>query len=183
MMTLDKFLKKNKDMIVEQWFSMIIGTYSEQSVKYLSKKDNTFANPIGAITAVEIEQIYEHLIEPKIDFNISEHLEPIVRMRAVQDFSPAQAAEFILFLKKIVHKLVEEQNLQNDFSADMFQFESKIDDLLLNVFDLYVTAKTILIEMKAGQENRTWGKMVERLNKKYDYVDKHIDADNKEKQH
>ena len=167
-MKLIKFLKNNRDTIVERWFDMIIDTYPDQSTKYLSKKDNAFANPIGSITAVEIEQIFDFLIEP------------IVRMRAVQDFTPSRAAEFVLFLKKILIDLLKENKLQKELSIELLKFESKIDDLMLKVFDLYVTAKTILIEMKAGQENRTWGKMVERLNKKYDYVDKYIDADQKE---
>ena len=88
---------------------------------------------------------------------IKTYLDPIVRIRAIQDFTPSQATGFILLLKKVLREHLEDE-LQNAAHArQLLAFESKIDQLCLLAFDVYMDCKEKIYELSANEtRNRTF---------------------------
>ena len=79
-------------------------------------------------------------------------LDSIVRIRAVQDFSPSEAVSFIFQLKSAVRQeLGSELVTQADIARDLAVFESAIDDLALFSFDIYMKCREKIYDLKANE--------------------------------
>ena len=99
---LEKILKKNKTAITKQWFNLAAQTYAIDTAQFLKSKTDPFANPVGNAMMTGLDGILEQLIhamDPKV---LHSHLDSIIRIRAVQDFTPSQATAYILSLKKVI---------------------------------------------------------------------------------
>ena len=70
---------------------------------------------------------------------INSFLDPIIRIRAIQDFTPSRATSFILFLKQIIRETLGKEFQDPQVVTAFIDFESRIDDLCLMAFDIYVT--------------------------------------------
>ena len=88
---------------------------------------------------------------------ISSHLDPIIRIRAVQDFTPSQAIAFILFLKKILRQNLDKELQVSQIARDFVALESKIDQLSLMAFDIYSQCREKIYKISANEtRNRTF---------------------------
>jgi len=84
-------------------------------------------------------------------------LDPIIRIRTVQDFSPSQATRFILLLKKIIRDDLKQNQKIKAFANEISLLEDRIDELLLLSFDIYVKCREKIYELKANEvKNRTF---------------------------
>jgi hypothetical protein len=93
-------------------------------------------------------------MDPKI---IQSFLDPIIRIRAVQSFSPSQATRFIFFLKDAVRTNLQKEDPEAKFFSGLPLFESKIDELCLIAFDVYMNCREKIYELKANEmKNRTY---------------------------
>jgi len=101
-MGLEKLLTKKKTAIVQKWFDMVIETYPADSAKFYKSQKDPFANPVGRNTFNALKILFDQLLHEMDHGAIKSSLDPIIRIRAVQDFSPSQATAFIFFLKKII---------------------------------------------------------------------------------
>ena len=79
-------------------------------------------------------------------------MDPLVRIRAVQNFSPSQATSFILSLKKVVITHLQKELNDIQIFNEFLQFESKIDTLILIAFDIYVECREKIYELKVTTE-------------------------------
>ena len=76
----------------------------------------------------------------------------MIRIRAVQNFTPSEAVAFIFQLKKIVrHALGSELLLRTGITEELVAFESAVDDLALFSFDLYMQCREGIYEIKAKE--------------------------------
>ena len=88
---------------------------------------------------------------------MAEHLDPIVRIRAVQDFSPAEAVGFVFLLKRVVRQELGGEIRQNRAESQLLDFESQVDDLALKAFDLYMLCREQIYQLRAREiKNQTF---------------------------
>ena len=78
-------------------------------------------------------------------------LDPIIRIRAVQAFSQYQAKAFILQLKKVIREALDKEIGEHQLSDDLLVLESKIDDLALIAFDVYMGCREKLYSISAKE--------------------------------
>jgi hypothetical protein len=98
-------------------------------------------------------------MDPQI---ITSYLDPIIRIRAVQNFTPSQATAFILFLKKALRANLAKELRDIRNAEELFEFESKIDQLSLMAFDIYMQCREKIYQISANEtKNRTF-KALER---------------------
>ncbi|PIQ94614.1 MAG: hypothetical protein COV68_03520, partial [Nitrospirae bacterium CG11_big_fil_rev_8_21_14_0_20_41_14] len=101
-MTLDINLKdlllEKKSTILKRWFNMILETYPSTTSNFLKKQKNCFANPVGYNISQGINGIFDELLNEADTDKVSPFLDNIIRIKAVQDFSPSQAMSFIFLL-------------------------------------------------------------------------------------
>ncbi|MBW2240069.1 MAG: RsbRD N-terminal domain-containing protein [Deltaproteobacteria bacterium] len=156
-MRLNDLLTQKKTAITKKWFALAIGTYPADTVKFLKSQKDPFANPVGRTIYRGLEALFDELLKGMDVENITSHLDPIIRIRAIQNFSPSQAVRFIFFLKKAINDSLHKEIFQKQMIADWQLFESKIDELSLIAFNLYMQCREKIFELKANEmKNRTF---------------------------
>ena len=101
-MRLNNLLSQKKAAITKKWFTLVIETYPSDTAKFLKSQKNPFANPVGRTIYQGLETLFAELLKG-IDYEtITSSLDPIIRIRAVQNFSPSQATGFIFFFKNVI---------------------------------------------------------------------------------
>lgn len=149
---LEDLLKRKKSAIVQEWFDQVADTYSTETSVFLKKERDIFSNPVGDALRQGLPALFDELVnginrEPAISF-----LDPIIRIRAIQNFSPSQVISFIIDLKKIIRKHLSKELTENLIIKTFPSFESKIDELILMAFDIYMECREMLLDIKSNDE-------------------------------
>lgn len=156
-MRIENLLLKKKDVILKKWFNQVIGTYPEDTQQFFRRQTDNFANPVGTTISKGLEALLDELFQGMDTETLKSFLDPIIRVRAVQGFTPAEAVAFVFALKPVIREAVAKEIQENDWSDAMLSFESKIDTLILISFDIYMSCREKLFELKANEvKNRTF---------------------------
>ena len=142
-----KLLEENETAIKQRWLDLIIDTYPADSRKFFKKQKNQFSNPVGHAISGTIGEIYEALLKGSLS-NSPKNMEEFVKIRAIQEFSPAQAVGFILFLKQAIRGILEGTIQTKQQYEELLMIESEIDKLTLYIFDAYMNARESLFNIK-----------------------------------
>ena len=153
---LDKLLVQKRDAILKRWFGLILETYPADSQGFLQSQKNQFANPVGHTISEGIASVFDGLLEGAETDGVSPFLDRIVRVRAVQNFSPSRALGFIFLLKGVVREQLGRQFLERGIEEELHHFDSRVDALALLSFDVYMQCREKLYEIRANEvRNRT----------------------------
>jgi hypothetical protein len=159
---LEKVLSKNKAAIAKQWFHLAAQTYAVDTAKFLQSKTDPFANPVGSALMTGLDGILEHLIHATDPNTLHSHLDSIIRIRAVQDFSPSQATAFILSLKKVLRDYFAKELRDSRLAAEFIELESSIDQICLIAFDIYMQCREKVYQISANETRKRTFKAFER---------------------
>lgn len=152
-MSIRNLLSKKRQGIIKKSFELTIATYPEESQSFLKDESRQFTNPIGYIIHQSIEQIVDKIINEESLESFIAPLEEIVRIRAVQDFSPSQAVGFIFLIKKAFQDQLEKEIE----SSQLLDFLSRIDSLSLIAFDIFMKYREKIFDLKSKELiDRTW---------------------------
>jgi len=165
-MVLENILLENKVTILKRWLDLILETYPGDAATLLRKDRNHFANPVGSTISQEIEALFKGLLENKGPEVLSASLDSILKIRSVQDFSPSEAVGFVFLLKKAIGETLKSQTYEEPVRDEWLKFYSKIDELALLGFDIYMNCREKICEIrvnKAQAEREMAFKMMERM--------------------
>jgi RsbRD-like negative regulator of sigma factor len=168
-MNLDNLTKSHTKEIIDEWFRSIIETYPDEAVKYFLKDSNKFGNPVGYNISVEINIVFEQLIEFEDNDKLLKAIENLMRIRAVQDMQAAQAAGIFTPLKKVMQKILEVDSGKN--VQEYIEMCSRIDYATSLAFNSYVAMVRKIYEIKSNEIKNVFGKAVDRVNRKYGFED------------
>ena len=87
------FLAEKKKKIVQNWTDLVLDSYG--SPEFFKTQKNRFANPMGSTISEGLQEIYAILAEEKELGLVAKPLENIIKIRAVQDFTPSQSVSFV----------------------------------------------------------------------------------------
>ena len=90
-MDLQSLLESNREAILGRWFDLIIATYPRGSVDFLSRQKDRFRNPVGHAIRGAVGPIFDEVVSTMDADRLSDALDGILRIRAVQDLSPSEA--------------------------------------------------------------------------------------------
>ena len=150
-MKLEKLLSEKGPAILDRWLKLTLESYPVDTQRFLKKQKDPFANPVRHTISKELENIYKGLLKGVDREGVSPFLDSIIRIRAVQDFSPSQAIAFVFLLKQVIRKVLDKEIREHHLSADLFLLESKIDDLGLIAFDVYMGCREKLYSLSAKE--------------------------------
>ncbi len=120
-------------------------------MKFLSSQKDRFANPVGYTISSSAGAIFDELIGEG-DFLVTELLlKDVVRIRAVQEFSPSQAIRFVFDLKEIMRSEIENESGGKGWREEFTDIESRIDDLALVAFDTYMESREKLFKIRIDE--------------------------------
>ena len=158
---LKEILNKRKSLIVRSWTELIFNSYPAEAMNFLSSKKNQFSNPIGYTITTNSEKIFDELIN-ECDFEkIKILLEDIIRIRAVQSFSPSQAVYFLFDLKKAIRNECKVELLNKSVSDELSDFEFLIDKMMIMGFELYMQAREKVFKIRVDELKSRSSKAIE----------------------
>jgi len=142
-------LNKEKATVIKKWFERVLETYPEDTSRFLKSEKNPFANPVGAAIREGIEGICDALLEKEASAaSLGPFLDKLIRIRAVQEFSPSQAISFIFSLKEVVRELLKKDLRNPKIQDELAAFDARIDRLSLLAFDHYVACREEVYELR-----------------------------------
>jgi RsbT co-antagonist protein rsbRD N-terminal domain len=161
-MKLNNLLAQKKIAIVKKWFSLVIETYPPDTSNFLKRQKDPFANPVGRTIWRGLETLFDELLAEMNVETITAVLDPIVRIRAVQNFTPSQAICFIFSLKQAVRENLKKESVEKEISDKLILLESRVDDLALMAFNLYMQCREQIYEIKANEMKNSTFRAFER---------------------
>lgn len=153
-MHLKQSLSQNKESFIKKWFELTINTYPPQTAKVLGKESNRFDNPVGAITHEAIADVFNLILGDFTPESLEKALDPVIRIRAVQAFSPAKAVSFVFALKEIGETLLD--------SSLTTEFNKLVDQIALASFNGFMKCREEIFLLKATESKRRIHKAFER---------------------
>jgi hypothetical protein len=158
-------LKNRKTAIVKKWFHATADSYPSEASSFIKGQADCFRNPVGHTLAEGVEGLFDGLLQD--DANSEKffpYLDDIIKIKAVQDFSPSNAISFIFLLKPIIRKEISKEINGKNFSDDLSSFESQIDRLALLSFDIYMKCRERIFEIKTEEVKRFTSALLKRAN-------------------
>ncbi|WP_088553239.1 RsbRD N-terminal domain-containing protein [Calderihabitans maritimus] len=175
-MKLENFLLQKKGAILKRWFDLLLEAYPDETVRFLKGEKNPFTNPVGHTIHQGIAGLYEGLLQGLDQDKTYTFLDNIIRIRAVQDFSPSQAVAFIFLLKKVIREELESEIRESRVSAEeLLKFESKIDELALLSFDIYMECREKICDVRINETKNRLYRLLQKANLMVDYSEEEPD--------
>jgi len=154
---LNTLLHEKKRGILKRWIFLTLETYPPDVSNFLKQEKDRFANPVGYAITKGSETLFDELTHGENTANIISALDNIIRIRAVQDFTPSQAIDFISFLKKAVKEELKvggeklNAEVEDEIIEDLVLFEAKIDKLVSIAFDVYAKCRDDINRIKMNE--------------------------------
>ncbi len=146
----------------ERWFERIVATYPPDAARLMTRRTDPFANPVGGTFRKATRALIEAWPDDGPDGSgVAPHLHDIVRVRAVQDFSPSQAVGVVFLLKEVAREPLPD-GLAALSPEDLAEFDRRVDDLALLAFDLYTADRERIAEIRVQESRRAMGRLLER---------------------
>ncbi|MGW8207849.1 MAG: RsbRD N-terminal domain-containing protein, partial [Syntrophobacteria bacterium] len=164
-MSLQKLLEENKSVILSRWFNSILETYPADTKQFLRTKKNQFDNPVAHRITSGIEGIFSQILNDAEEKDVSPFLDKVIRVRAVQDFSPSQAVAFIFDLKRLVREELGEDIREGQLSEELWRLEEEIDKISLQALDIYMKCREEIYELRVNEVKRSVSRLIDRANK------------------
>jgi hypothetical protein len=166
MLMIQDLLKENKATILERWFHLILESYPANTAAMMRKDKNQFTNPVGSTLSREIDVLFKNLCAGSQDETCQSSLDSILKIRSVQDFSPSKAVGFIFLLKRAIGETLKNEVCKGSVMDEWLEFQSRIDDLALQAFDIYMDCREKICEIRVNQartEKEMAFRMIERI--------------------
>ena len=156
-MSLASLLSDKRSIILSSWCDAVIADYPQDTSNFIRKNDNRFANPIGHTINDSFAHILDALLRGAGPEDSTVFLDNIIRIRAVQDFSPSQAVSFIFTLKKVIRDVVVQDKTSSVERDELVLLDEQIDALALASFGIYMQCREKLYDIKANElKNMTY---------------------------
>jgi len=162
-MKLEDVLKQKASHIRKRWLNLILDTYPADSQRFLREQKDRFANPVGTSLSRAVETLYHELLHGMDPEKVHSSLDEIVKIRAVQDFSPTRAMTFIFLLKKVLREeLHREIKESTEACEELLALESRVDEMALRGFDLYMNCREKVYEIRAKEAKNHVSRLLQR---------------------
>ena len=137
---------EQKRVLLEKWLERTLATYPSQTLRFLQGEKDRFRNPVGHTLKEGLATLLDELTGEMDSAKIGPALESIVRLRAVQDFTPSQAVGFVYLLREILQ--------DESAGGEPSDVQRRIDELALRAFDLFMKCREEIYEIKAREAQR-----------------------------
>ena len=90
--------------ILDAWIEKTVQIYPEQARTSISRGGERFRNPVGFAVRESLAKLLQELAGEMDAARTSEALDGLVRLRAVQECTPAEAVCFVFLLRQIIRE-------------------------------------------------------------------------------
>jgi hypothetical protein len=160
-MDLQNFLTENRQKLVEKWIASVIATYPTNSVKFFKDTKDPFANPVGSTIKRSLDLLFTEVIKSKMDpAAVNEAMDPAVRLRAVQEFTPSQAISFVFTIKQLLRKELAIHLQEKSVERFLADVESNTDEMILIALDIYGKCREKIYLLRINQAKNSLNKLL-----------------------
>ncbi len=151
---LKETLQSNKKKILSLWIDRTLNSYIASG--FFKSSGDRFANPVGVNIREGLTRLFDLLLDKADPKEMLAPLDQVIRIRAVQEFSPSQAVAPILELKWVIRQVLGSGRNKRPSAEELDNFDCDVDRLALLAFDLYSECRELLYknrvhEIKSGR--------------------------------
>ncbi|HEB51200.1 MAG TPA: hypothetical protein ENI89_11395 [Desulfobulbus sp.] len=143
-MNLIEALKSKRKQILSTWVDRTLDSYASSG--FFKQSKDKFANPVGVNIREGLTALFDLLLSKAPREEYLPALDQVIRIRAVQEFTPAQAVAPILELKWVVRQILSADRNTRDLLSELDSFDCDIDRAALAAFDMYTACREQLYE-------------------------------------
>ncbi|MEJ2023625.1 MAG: RsbRD N-terminal domain-containing protein [Deltaproteobacteria bacterium] len=162
-MALGDLLSEQKAAITGKWLDALVDSYPSDTRRFLRKEKSRFANPVGRTYREEVEKLFDAFAANQPD-KMNAALDGILRIRAIQDFSPSKAIGFLFEFRKILRNALQSGGHEGGVSGVLSEADEKLDHLLMMGFDIYSTRRDKINDLRVNEVKRQVARLLERAN-------------------
>lgn len=163
-MKLADLLQEKKAAIADRWLKEIYATYPKDVSHFLRREKDRFANPAGHALRAGTRAILDGVLEGMEAEKVCRHLDDVLKIRAIQEFTPSRAVSFVFLLKKAVRAELGKAAGDPRLAAELAGFEEGIDQVALFAFDIYVRNREKVYELRINEVKRSVSAIMKRMN-------------------
>ncbi|MFA6053799.1 MAG: RsbRD N-terminal domain-containing protein [Thermodesulfovibrionales bacterium] len=167
-MNFKDLLAKRKSAIRKKWFDAVIDDYPTDSSDFLRKQKDRFLNPVGQTLLENINGLLDEIILNADSEKVYPYLNDIIKIKAVQDFSPSKAVSFIYLLKRVIREELESDIEKNKLTEELKSFETQLDNLVLLAFDVYMKCRERIFDLRVNEIKTLTFRLLKRANVLYE---------------
>jgi len=162
-------LHEHRQALLDRWFDLIVKTYPGLSSIFLHKK-HRWGNPVGTNIEGAIAGLFDELLKDEAGADLPRLLDNVVRIRAVQDYSPSQGVAILLFVKHVVREKFAAEIADGRIPvSEVLEFESRVDSMMLVAFDIYSKCRSQLFELRLEDFKRHFSGILRKKGITVDY--------------
>ncbi|WP_319583045.1 RsbRD N-terminal domain-containing protein [uncultured Pseudodesulfovibrio sp.] len=161
-MTFESTLAERKAELSQKWAELVLRTYPKETQKVWTRQKDRFQNPVGAAIIEATGELFGHLIEWQDAEGMARSLDKLIRIRAVQDFTPSQAISFVFLLKKLLRDEFFRPMKKDGTLEELLRFEAKVDNLAMMSFDIYSKSREEVFRFRVEEVKRAQSSLLRK---------------------
>jgi len=146
---------ENREAIAETWLRRVLRSYPQETAQFLATERDPFRNPAGHTLRRALAILLDELLLGMDPNRITPALDSVMQLRAVQDALPSSALKFLFQLKEILRSQCS--------GAELDMLDSRIDEMALEGFDLFMKYRERTCQARAHEARRRVFVMERRL--------------------
>ena len=150
-MLLENLLLQKRNVILDRWTSLVLQAYPDDAAGFFKQEKDRFRNPVGYTISRELASLYDALIQGRNPDQLHKSLDSIIKIKAVQGFSPSAAVGFMFSLKRIVREALKKEIDDSRLFGELLSFESRIDELALLCAEIYSKCREKLYQIRMDE--------------------------------
>jgi hypothetical protein len=149
-MGLAGILLDRRGALADRWRELVLESYPPESVAFLRQEKDGFRNPVGATIRQAIDTLTGTLTGGDAREGPTAALDAIVRMRAVQNFTPSQTVGFVFLFRRALAEVLREE-LSGVQAGELIALFARLDDLALEAWDRYAACRDQIADLRARE--------------------------------
>jgi len=163
-MELAEWMAQHRQELVRDWIRRAMAAYPAESRVIFERNRDRFANPMPHIISTSLERLFDELLKGIEPTTAAPIMADIVRVKAVQDFTPAQALSFVFELKVVLKEALDRELEKPEILKALWLLERDIDRMAGLAFDAYVGCREKVFEIRVNEIRNQTHMLIRRVN-------------------
>ncbi len=162
-MILKNLFVEKRTIILQRWLDRVLEAYPPDTKRFFRENKNPYSNPVGFTLRKGMEGIMAQVLQPFSEKDARAILEPVMKVRAVEDLPACRGMDFIPPLREVLSEIVREENRKDILGHEWLELNSRVSRLALLGMTLYSECREKVNQLRikewkkrggAGQDRR-----------------------------
>jgi hypothetical protein len=150
-MELQNHINEERKTISKQWVKSLLDDYPADASAIFMKLKDRFANPVGTNAVEALNKILDIIFDFSTELSLTPEMEQLIKVRAVQNFTPEQSLGFIFRLKKILRDNFKKAKVLEKNIDTVLTIESRIDGMAIKLFNFYMQSREQVFNIRVNE--------------------------------